>query len=254
MINQLLAKAITQSLNQNPPKQVDLSAYYGNNNLLETALVDNAEISTLEGDLTSLSKKTNIYFRPVYQFFHDDTYHYINIGTFFLNYVIDGSLYESYRGSMGSHNNDKRIDLYMTLKDKLNLLIPFELILKVEKVKMPIDVRMAVIQNPFHECFRCLLTPAPVAGIAINSDLRKLIGYVVHPDSFTELLADNVSENQKILLQYDTKNALNILKFKYGIDIDESVIARLDKLESDLMNTQNEFNTSVIDIDVNGFD
>ena len=58
MINQLLAKAITKSLNQNPPKQVDLSAYYGNNNLLETALVDNAEISTLEGDLTSLSNNS----------------------------------------------------------------------------------------------------------------------------------------------------------------------------------------------------
>lgn len=254
MIHELLAKAIAQSLNQNPPEQVDLSAYYGNNNLLETALIDKAEISTLEGDLKDLSKKTNIYFRPLYQFFHDDIYHYVNFGMFFLNYVIDGSLYESYRGSMGSHNNDKRIDLYMNSKDKLNLLIPFELVLKVEKIKMPIDVRMAVIQNPFHECFRCLLTPAPVAGIAINSDLRKLIGYVVHPDSLTKLLGDNISENQKILLQYDTKNALNILKFKYGINIDDSAIARLDKLETDLMNTHNQFNTSVIDIDVSRFD
>lgn len=248
MIYQFLARAVTQAHNQNPPQMVDLSAYYSNIGLLETALTRNTEIVEIKGEIEKLDNVSKIYFRPVYKFFQDDLTHFINLGFVFLNFVIKADSYNSYTNSFGAHNDNQHISTYMQSKDTLNLLIPFELIATAKKSLIPINIQSAFIQNPYHSCFKYALSPSPVVAVVINGDMNNLVPYIVHTDLLEKALNQDTSETKKEFLRYDTKLALDVLKLTYGVYVNVQVVEKLAKMEKDMLMDNNKHGVTIIEM------
>lgn len=160
-----------------------------------------------------------------------------------LTHAIPANELERFSRLMGVNNfafNNNRL-----YKDKSCILVqPFEMtsFVKPKNVR-GISIQDAFNQNPFHDCFMHLISPAPVMGIALEDRLEQLIGYVVHVKILYNLLSNgnmvDHSENgfslkDHIALQFDSQSALRMLNYRYRVDISQDVIDKITKFDDDI--------------------
>ncbi|MGP9666568.1 hypothetical protein [Psychrobacter sp. AOP31-A1-22] len=143
----------------------------------------------------------------------------------------------------GTNNQNKNIDNFFKGKDGI-LIQPYEMTTIVKSRLLggyPAD--KAYQENPFHPCFTHLVSPAPVMGIALESNVKQLIGYVAHAKMLYNLLsaADMASIGNEPFklkhhmgLQYDTQTALRLLNYRYNVDIDKTTLDRITEFDKQL--------------------
>ena len=144
---------------------------------------------------------------------------------------------------VGINNQNKNIDNFFKGKDGV-LIQPYELT-TIVKTKLlggyPADEAYKV--NPFHPCFTHLVSPAPVMGFALESNVQQLIGYVVHAKMLYNLLSgtDMASIGDEPFklkhhmgLQYDTQTALRLLNYRYNVDVDKTTLDRITEFDKQL--------------------
>lgn len=234
MIERLIHKALYHHINNAVPKAlpVDGLAYFTALNYLNMVLTDKSFYTKPQnGLLETLPDESEVFVTPVYQKGEDARNYYVLIAKLVLSYHVEtkGNL-PYYFDVFGSHN--KKITPKADLKDKTGtLILPFNLIATVDKTLMPIDVMTALIQNPLHECFSYKLSPSPATSLAIEHDLQKQMAFITHPKMLHDFFEVEHKE-QLDAIHYDTRLALDILKSKYNISINEKTmqeVAEIDK-------------------------
>lgn len=173
----------------------------------------------------------------------DDEWLIVNHEQIILTHSIAPNEVSRFGRLMGVNNftfNNNRL-----YKDKPSLLVqPFELTTFVKPGSIKgISPAEAFTQNPIHPCFMHLISPAPVMGIALEENLGQLIGYVVHVKILYNLLntanmvdrsESGLSLKNHIALQFDSQSALRMLNYRYRVDINQDVIAKITKFDEDI--------------------
>lgn len=144
---------------------------------------------------------------------------------------------------VGVNNQNKNIDNFFKGKDGI-LIQPYEMT-TIVKTKLlggyPADE--AYNNNPFHPCFTHIVSPAPIMGFALESNVKQLIGYVAHAKMLYNLLsgADMASIGNEPFklkhhmgLQYDTQTALRLLNYRYNVDVDKTTLDRITEFDKQL--------------------
>ena len=237
MLPLILEQAILATQSSASIPSVDALAYYTNTNLALYSFKDvDGKLVEIQGELTTLSEETCIYQRPTNQYSVEDEFHHINVATIIINKKIPVDMYKYFRQSLGAHNDTKSIDTYFDGKTA-NLIVPFELVsmAKTSSIPVSIGIEKAFKENPLHPCFFHRLIPAPVAGVAVHGNLDNMMGFIVHPNLLIESLDMDLTEEGKMSLYYDTKNALKLLNLRYGIHTNDEVISALEKMDDDIV-------------------
>lgn len=173
----------------------------------------------------------------------EDEWVIVNHEQIVLTHEIPANEVERFCRLMGVNNfsfNNNRL-----YKDKACVLVqPFEMTSFVKQKNIKgVSIEDAFQQNPFHECFMHLISPAPVMGIALEERLEQLIGYVVHVKILYNLLSNgNMVDHSKngfslkdhIALQFDSQSALRMLNYRYRVDISQDVIDKITKFDDDI--------------------
>lgn len=162
---------------------------------------------------------------------------------------------------VGMNNLNNSMDAFF--KDKDGVLIqPYELTTIVKKEALGgVSPDYAYEMNPLHPCFHHVLSPSPVMGYALEGDLKRLIGYVVHAKMLFKLLssakvisninldADQFRLKDHMALQYDTQTALKLLEYRYCIDVDKESVENIAEFDKKL----EEFSTGACCIELPDF-
>lgn len=213
---------------------IDGLAYFTALNYLNMVLTEKKFYTKpQEGVLKTLPNESEVFVTPVYQKSEDQRNFYVLIAKLVLCYRVEtkGNL-PYYFDVFGSHN--KKITPKADLKEKTGtLLLPFNLIATVDKKLMPIDVVTALIQNPLHECFSYKLSPSPATSLAVDNDLDKQMAFITHPKMLFDFF-DVEHKEQLDALYYDTRLALDILKSKYNISINEKTMREVADIDEKL--------------------
>lgn len=123
---------------------------------------------------------------------------------------------------------------------QIKIIVPFELITIVKPTNLGnISLQYAYDNNPLHPCFIHYLTPAPVVGLNLNNDINQTIGYVAHAFYMSQLI--NLESDKINALQFDTKNALLLLKHRYNIALNESIIDSISEFEEAVIKQEGQF-------------
>ncbi|MFB6350016.1 hypothetical protein ACFBZI_11345 [Moraxella sp. ZJ142] len=160
---------------------------------------------------------------------------------------IKGSLFPKMRRIFGYHNTLSTDQAMYKDEEFLSILIPFDLTVLIKEQDMPktpvirTGETAAELYDAFGDIdlFHHILTPAPIAGLAVGRDLQYSLGYVVHSDILAqtliekELVSPNTIgfENLSDTLQISNAFALQMLKERYRIPIEQSYIDSLRKAE-----------------------
>ena len=100
---------------------------------------------------------------------------------------------------------------------------------------MPIDVAIAIIQQPFHPSFSYKLSPSPATSLAIEHNLQRQMAFMTHPKMMADFV-ENSNEEQIKSLSYDTRLALDLLGSKYNIDVNADTLKELADIDERLAN------------------
>lgn len=215
---------------------VDGMAYFSGLNLLQSVLTEKKFYTqNLKGSLKTLPEHSDVFVTPVYQKSFDDTYHYVLVAKLILTYRIDtkGNVIYFFE-NFGSHN--KMVLPKKDLRENVGtLIIPYDLVATIKKSLMPIDVGIAIMQQPFHESFSYKLSPSPATSLAIEHDLQRQMAFMTHPKMMAEFV-EGGNEEQIKSLSYDTRLALDLLKSKYNIDVNEETLKELAAIDQKLSN------------------
>lgn len=238
LIERMLQAALNHHSYDAVPKSlpIDAQAYFSALNLLHTALTDrNHKTKNLVGTLTELPAHHEVFSTPIYQKSSDDKNYYVFVAKIILAYRLETKgnvLY--FFDNFGGHN--KVIHPKKELQNKAGtLILPFNLIATIKKELMPIDVAIALIQNPFHESFNYKLSPSPATSFAVEHDLHRQMGFITHPKLLAEFFTDS-NEEQINSLSYDTRLALDLLKSQYSIDVNMDTVNELAQIDEKLQN------------------
>lgn len=159
-----------------------------------------------------------------------------------LNLCMDGERYGAIKRLMGFHNLSSNQFMF---KDKqVNVIIPFEITVLLNKRLLPADNIPASIMftlEPLNKAFTTVITPAPVAGIAMDGDLSNTQAFVVHPNILynqlhqdgllDDVLKQSSEEDVKSSLRWDSSMALKLLKHRYQIQINDDYINRVQAMD-----------------------
>lgn len=215
---------------------VDGLAYFSGLNLLQSVLTDKSFYTQkLTGILNELPEKNEVFVTPIYQKSYDDEYHYVLVAKVILTYRIDtkGNVIYFF-DNFGSHN--KMMLPKKDLKNKAGtLIIPYDLVATIKRSLMPIDVGIAIIQQPLHPSFSYKLSPSPATSLAIEHDLQRQMAFITHPKMMASFI-ENGNEEQIKSLSYDTRLALDLLKSKYNIDVNPDALKELAEIDERLAN------------------
>lgn len=252
MINPLvLEQAILTSQKSSLISELDVMTHYANLNMA-TSCFKQAEghLSKFSNELSEIDEHTHVYARDSMNVVEQDEYYSITAGVIIFKSSFSKGNFKYIRQSLGSHNDNNKIDFYFSDKEG-ELLLPFELQSWVKKNSLPktVTVEDAYQQNPLHPCFFHQIIPSPVVGVAVHSKLNSMIGFVAHPKLLISALNANLNEDMKYSLQYDTKIALNLLNLRYGLSVNKKVLEALDKLDNELISKIGE--VSYLDIEGN---
>lgn len=213
---------------------VDGLAYFSGLNLLNEVLTAKSFYTKKqEGLLTSLDSNSEVYVTPHYQKSSDDKYHYALIAKVVLAYRLEtlGSI-EYFLANIGTHNT-----LIMSKSERSQLvgtlLIPYDLIGCIAKHLMPVELDVALHQNPLHESFSYKLSPSPATSFAINHDLQNQMAFITHPKMMIPFV-ENAHEEQIKSLSFDTRLALDLLNSKYNIDVNKKAMQELADIDEKL--------------------
>lgn len=134
---------------------------------------------------------------------------------------------------VGSHHS--MIPLKKLYENKLRtIIIPFEVVSVIKPKQLgKFSLQYAYETAPLDEAFTHYITPASVMAIVLNKDVKQTIGFVVHARQLANVLG--VENNKLNSLQYDTANALRMLKSRYNIEINESLITSISQFDSDII-------------------
>lgn len=213
---------------------IDGLAYFSGLNLLNEVLTSkNFYTKKLDGQLSVLDDKSEVYVTQTSQKSSDDKNHYVLIAKVILAYRLEsvGSI-EYFLANIGTHNTfvvskSERTKMVGTL------LIPYDLVGCIDKKLMPIDVSDAIQQNPLHESFSYKLSPSPATSFAIDHDLQNQMAFITHPKIMLGFL-ENQHEEQLKSLSFDTRLALDLLNSKYNIDVNKKAMQELADIDTKL--------------------
>lgn len=215
---------------------VDGMAYFSGLNLLQSVLNEKQFYTQkLKGVLKELPKHSDVFVTPIYQKSFDDVNHYVLVAKIILTYRIEtkGNILYFFE-NFGSHN--KMVLPKTDLKDKSGtLIIPYDLVATIDKTLMPIDVAVAIIQQPFHPSFSYKLSPSPATSLAIEHDLQRQMAFMTHPKMMSGFV-ESGNEEQIKSLSYDTRLALELLGSKYNIDVNADTLKELAGIDEKLAN------------------
>lgn len=234
MIHKALYHHTNDAVSQTLP--VDGMAYFSGLNLLQTVLNDkNFYTQKLTGKLEKLPSASDVFVTPVYQKSVDEEYHYVLVAKLILAYRVDtaGNLVYFFE-NFGGHNK-----MVMPRKDLSSatgtLLIPYDLVATIKKSLMPIDVGVAIAQNPYHPSFSYKLSPSPATSLALEHDLHRQLAFMTHPKMMAGFV-ETTEEEQIRSLSYDTRLALELLNTKYNIDVNPKALKELAEIDEKLAN------------------
>lgn len=217
---------------------VDGLAYFSGLNLLnEVLLTKKFYTNRLDGQLSVLDDKSEVYVTPYFQKSTDEKNHYVLVAKIVLAYRLEsvGSI-EYFLANIGTHNT-----LIMSKSERSSmvgtLLIPYDLVGCIAKELMPIDVGDAIQQNPLHDSFSYKLSPSPATSFAINHDLQNQMAFITHPKMMIGFL-EGAHEEQLKSLPYDTRLALDLLNSKYNIDVNKKAMQEIADIDAKLSKIQ----------------
>lgn len=140
---------------------------------------------------------------------------------------------------IGSHH--AMIPTKELFKNKaIKIIVPFEIVTIVKPTNLGnINLQYAYDNNPLHPCFIHYLTPSPVVGLNLNNDINQTIGYVVHASYLGKLIG--LDKDKVNALQFDTKNALLLLKNRYNIALSDDVINSISDFDEAVIKQEGQF-------------
>lgn len=177
-----------------------------------------------------------------------------------MNLSLNGEDFAHIKRLMGFHNLSSNQLLF---KDKkLNILVPFELVILLDKKTLPhpdVPANLMFNMEPLNPVFKTILTPAPVSAIVVDGDMSGLQGYVVHPNILFDALKqneewrderfDNASDAEiRQALQWDTQLSLKLLKNRYLVDVGDDYISRIGQLDEKIYQTHRQYGAAVLEL------
>lgn len=130
---------------------------------------------------------------------------------------------------------------------KLTLVRPFEHLIYIDKNKVEGQYTAEEIKDLFfndihNEIFNNVFTPSACSMIVVDNNLNQCVGYVTHANALASQMLSQPEfehyrhqENEfREAIKYDTVLALEHLKNRYLLDIDEACIERVKKLKANI--------------------